>query len=332
MCLSYGLFLCLGLTILLTFLDYGLTYDEETGRFYGYSVLRWYSTFFKDKGALNYSNLYLYGGFFEAIAQATANITQRVFPLGVYEIRHLINALFGYFTIICAYKLGSHLSGHSGGFFSALFLTLTPGFYGHIFNNSKDVPFAALFSFSLYYMLLSYGSLPKLSKGLITKLSIAIGLTLGVRVGAVILFGYLLILWSCWLATQHLINRWRGQRLISAAWKLATSFIIILFLAWALMLIWWPWAQVSPLMHPYTAIKATKNFDWPLMVFFEGRFIVGTGLPWTYLPTWLAISLPEFYFMAFPVGCFLAYKSFPSFKKEAVHNEQLIKIGLLVFG
>ena len=38
--LSIGLFICLASIILTTFLDYGLTYDEEVSRWYGRMVLR----------------------------------------------------------------------------------------------------------------------------------------------------------------------------------------------------------------------------------------------------------------------------------------------------
>jgi hypothetical protein len=135
--LCYGLFFGLGLVILATFLNYDLTCDEEFGKTYGQYILRWYSTFFKDQSALGYYNLHLYGGFFEAISQLTASITENVLPIGVYELRHLINALFGFLGILAAYKLGTHVLGPKAGFFSALFLVVTPGFYGQMFNDSK---------------------------------------------------------------------------------------------------------------------------------------------------------------------------------------------------
>src|SRR5919199_6293072 len=43
---SYALFACVGLVICATFLDYGLTWDEEMHVNHGYHVLKWYSSFF----------------------------------------------------------------------------------------------------------------------------------------------------------------------------------------------------------------------------------------------------------------------------------------------
>ena len=101
---------------------------RQLAGFTGRYVIKWYLSFFKDQSALNYYNLYLYGGFFETFAQLTAHIGARILPIDVYEARHLINALFGLLAIFYTYKLAAHLSGPSAGFFSALFLTFTPGF------------------------------------------------------------------------------------------------------------------------------------------------------------------------------------------------------------
>ena len=328
---SRGLFICLGSIILATFLDYGLTYDERFGSGYGRLVLKWYASFFKDQSALGYYDLHLYGGFFEATAQAIVSLTRKISPLGFYETRHLINALFGLLGIYYTCKLGTHIAGPRAGFFSGLFLTLTPGFYGHIFNNSKDIPFAALFSLALFCILRTYSRLPAVSYRPVLETGLAIGLVLGVRVGGIILLGYLALLWIGWLAVQWMTGRYSERQLLVIGVRLARPFILIVIIAWAVMLMWWPWAQVAPLRNPYLAMKATANFDWPMTVFFNGRFVPGTELPRSYLPTWLMISLPEFYFIVLLLGCLVAIQFLTRAKKEPLRPERLIKIGLLLF-
>ena len=329
--LSYGLFLCLGLVIVTTFLDYGLTYDEEVAKWYGRFILRWYSTFFQDRSALGYYDLHLYGGFFEAISQLAVSICRKILPLDVYETRHLVNALFGFLAVCGAYNLGRHLSGPAAGFFSGLFLTLTPGFYGHLFNNSKDIPFAALFSLALFCIFRTYNRLPAVSYRPVLETGLAIGLALGVRVGGIILLGYLALLWIGWLSVQWMMGRYSERQLLVIGVRLARPFILIVIVAWTVMLMWWPWAQVAPLRNPYLAMKATANFDWPMTVFFNGRFVPGTELPRSYLPTWLMISLPEFYFIVLLLGCLVAIQFLTRAKKEPLRPERLIKIGLLLF-
>jgi len=328
--LSLALFACLVIVILTTFRDYGLTWDEAAQRAYGDYVLHWYGSFFQDRSALNYLDLYLYGGFFEIVAQSASH----VLPFGVYETRHLINALFGLITIVAAYKTGAHLLGSMGGFLSALFLTLTPVFYGHSFNNPKDVPFAALCAVALYFILRSWDELPRVSGKLMAKLGISFGLAMGVRVGGVIMLGYLALLWMAWLLTRlstHSSHVENSLSHTSAFVRLSFYFACIVLLAWAIMLLFWPWAQINPLVNPVLAMRAIAHYQWPGEVFFGGRMIRATELPWTYLPTWLAISLPEFYFVAPLAGCFVAIKLV--IKRNSFHafDGRILKVCLLVF-
>jgi len=326
--LAYGLLVCVFMAICTTFLDYGLTWDEQTQKSYGNFILKWYYSLLQDPSVLTYENLYLYGGFFESIAQVATVIS----PLGLYETRHFINAVFGSIAIVATYKLGTHISGPVAGFFAALFLTLTPVFYGHLFNNPKDIPFAALFVLAVYHVFLSYNFLPHLSKGLIIKLGIVIGLTLGVRVAGIVLFVYLMILWDGWLISQYIgkpsYTLAQTTRVMRSS---GFSLLVTILLAWAVMLVWWPWAQISPLFHPLQALRENTQFKWPGSVFYAGSSIPATELPWHYLPTWLAISLPEFYFIVLLIGCILGCRFVANFKNTPTHIEKLMKIDLLVF-
>lgn len=310
-----------------TFLDYGLTWDEEVQASYGNLVLRWYASWFRDGAALRYANLYLYGGLFDTLAQLAA----RVSPLGVYETRHLINALFGVFGIVGAYKLGSHLSGPLGGFFSAVFLTLTPVFYGHLFNNPKDVPFATLCLWAIYYLMLSYNALPRPPATLLVKLGITMGLALGVRVGGVLLVLYLAILWTGWLLVHMVRARSHTRTWLTDIPKIGGSFLLSILIAWGVMLVWWPWAQLSPLLHPLVALRKIAQFQWLGAVFFKGRFVLATAPPWDYLPTWFALVLPEFYFIALLAGCYLGGRWLTTRPKALAEIERLVKVGVLIF-
>ncbi len=136
-----------------TFRDYGVTADEGVQQRYGRRIVRWYATLGGDRSATERNNLYLYGGAFELAAQAV----QRVSPLGVYESRHLANATFGLAGIVAAWGLGRLLCGPAAGFASALFLALTPVYYGHCFANPKDVPFAAFYAAAAWAILRAAG-------------------------------------------------------------------------------------------------------------------------------------------------------------------------------
>jgi hypothetical protein len=72
--------------------------------------------------------------------------------------------------------------------------------------------------------------------------------------------------------------------------------------AWAVMIFWWPYAQLNPVLNPLRALGELSRFSWDHPVRFEGRDILSTELPWTYLPVWFANTLPEFYGVAAILG------------------------------
>ena len=241
-----GLYLIL---IIWTFRDYGVTWDEQWHSTYGEYILQWYQSHFRDWSAVNYWLLKYYGGFFDVVAQ----IATRGSRFGEYETRHLVSALFGLIGVAGAFKLGRYLGGPLAGFLAALFLVLTPRFYGHSFFNPKDLPFASLYLVSLYYIIQSVRYLPRIPRGLIVRLGIAIGLTLGIRIGGVLLLSYLA--WA--LCIWFLVGRHRGPETFpkhtnfrSALMTFAKGYFLVGAISYGLMLVWWPPAQVQPLLHP----------------------------------------------------------------------------------
>ncbi|HEX2986916.1 MAG TPA: glycosyltransferase family 39 protein, partial [Chloroflexota bacterium] len=310
-----------------TIRGYGITWDEEHHKEYGVILLNWYMSLGHDTEALSKWNLYYYGGFADTLAQLFA---QHV-PFGVYEARHIVCLLFGLVGIAATYGLGHRIAGPRGGFFSALFLTLTPVYYGHMFNNPKDIPFAAMFTLALLTMLLAFDSLPRVPKRRILLTGIVTGLAMGIRVNGVVLLALQALLWGGWLLGRCWCNPFSISRSIGhLAIDLGKRFVVVVLVAWSVMLVTWPWALVSPILHPLEALLRTTDYDWPLTVFFDGRFIKASELPSSYLPTWFAISMPEFYFAALQVGIILTAAFLRGFTPTMEHINRLLKTGLLV--
>jgi hypothetical protein len=292
---SWGLLLCLLLTIAATFRDYGITWDEESQSLYGRALVRWFASFFSDDSFLRVGNLFYYGGLFDIIAEIAASLT----PQSRYETRHLLGALLGFATVVAVHRIGTLLLGPVAGFFSALFLVLTPVFFGHMFNNPKDIPFAALCTVATLAMLIAWSDLPRLRFSRALCVGAAIGGALGVRAGGLILFVHLTTLFAAWM----FVNRSLGPPVDRAAIRsLARSFLTIAAVAWLVMLACWPWALASPLARPFEAMAALAHLDESRSMLFDGRVVYAGDLPRTYVPLWLAVSLPEFYLVAFLAG------------------------------
>jgi hypothetical protein len=315
--------------IVLTFRDYGVTWDEEVQSNYGEQVIRWYSTHFADRSALTYRDLKYYGGFFDAVAQSAT----RVSPFGVLETRHLANALFGVAGVIGTYKLGKYLAGPPSGFLAALFLILTPVYYGHSFNNPKDIPFAALTVFAMVYLVRSVRHFPRVPVGLTARLGLALGFTLAIRVGGAVLVGYMGIAACLWLVSRYGSGRRRNAyqtRIPTPVARLALWFLGTCAIAYAVMLVWWPYAQVDPIRNPLRALRVEAQFPHIIPMLFEGKTIAYPDIPWYYVGKWFLITIPEFFLIALVVAASLAGAAIYRAARKRGGGKQFIEYALLL--
>jgi hypothetical protein len=287
--LSFGIIVLSAVLALLTFRDYGVTWDEDAHNWYGNFVLDYYVSFFADRNALHWRDLYNYGAIFDTAAAAL----NRVSPMGTYETRHLLNALVGVLGLAGCYKLGQATGGARVGFLATLFLLLTPNYYGQMFNNPKDIPFAVGVVWATYYMVRMVLALPRPSLGLLAKLGVAIGMTMGVRIGGLLLFCYSCLLLALDGGWRTMVAR-RPVLLLEAGWTACWRVLLpVLLVAYPVMLIFWPWGQTDPIENPLRALAFFSHQNFPFNTLFAGRFVPASNLPWTYLPTHIALALPE---------------------------------------
>jgi len=303
----------LAVIVLLTFRHYGISWDEELQSQYGQAVFDYYASGFSDHRYDQIFNLYLYGGMFDGIAA----LCDAYSPLSIYETRHLLNAIVGMFGLWGVWRLGRLLGGGLAGFVALALLATTPAYYGHMFNNPKDIPFAVGVVWTLYFMIRALRIFPKASPTITLKLGIILGLTLGIRVGGVMLLGYwglALLAQAVALTHRHASEGWHPiwyvpsiaartptgtpatkngwRRIIAPIAALAIATLPVAVLAYAVMLICWPWAQEAPLDHPAEAFIQFSNFPQIVEVLLNGTTYLSTELPWYYVPVYFSIQLP----------------------------------------
>ncbi len=276
--------------ILCTFRHYGVTWDEELQSQYGQAVADYYASGFKDLHYAEIFNLYLYGGMFDGLASAIDHYT----PFFVYDTRHFLNALMGLLGLWGVWRLGRFLGGGAVGLIALIFCATVPSYYGHMFNNPKDIPFAAGIVWTMYFMSRSYA---KPTRATLMKLGLALGLTLGVRVGGAMIFAF-------WLAPMGVtallpLTRHADAKTFSVCvkdlWRRGWREVLpVGILAYVLMLICWPWAQQSPVLNPLRALSEFSNFPQDVEVLLDGTSYRSTELPWYYVPLYFGIQLPEF--------------------------------------
>ena len=293
--LTAALLLAALFLVAVSFRAYGVTWDEDMQRWYGNLVLDHYLALIgfaspPDWQALFvYADMYNYGAVFDLAASALTRLS----PLGLFETRHLLNAIVGLIGVAGCWKLGRRLGGPRAGFLAALFLLLTPNYYGQMFNNPKDIPFAVGCIWAVYYLVRIVPYLPRPPWRLVAKLAVATGLAMAVRIGGLLLLCYLGLLLSLFAVWQSIASRrlWVLVRTGSTVlWRVLLPVAVI---AYAIMLAFWPWAQSAPISHPLSALSVFSHEIFTAKVLFDGRLISAYALPWTFLPTYIALALPE---------------------------------------
>src|SRR5215213_8466014 len=301
--LAWVVLAMLGVAAALTFRDYGLGWDDFTHAQYGDLLLSLYSSGFHDTRALTFVNLYLYGGGFDMAAALFA----KVLPFDLFETRRLLGAAIGIAGLAITWRIGRRVGGALAGLLALVLLATCPLYYGHMFMNPKDAPFAvamALFLLGLIRLLDQY------PKPCPTTLFI-VGLGFGLSIGSLVLL----------FAIEARAGgiRAAGRRLGHLLLVLIPSAI----LAYAVMALIWPWGVAHPLNPVYAIEIFSHFFEKPWRELFDGMLIEPPDMPRSYVPMLLGLKLPELFLLlggAGVLGAFAAaFRSGISPRFRAIH-------------
>jgi hypothetical protein len=276
-----------GLVAACTFRDYGLGWDDYTHAEYADLLLRMYGSGFKDTGALSFANLYMYGGGFDMAAA----LLHKVIPLELFETRRLLGATVGIVGLAVTWRLGRRVGGPLAGLVALLLLALCPTFYGHMFMNPKDAPFAVAMMILLFGLVRLAEEYPHPSP----RTVLIVGLGAGLSMGSRILGGFALLYALAGfvpLLTEEI--RTHGTREAARRFaKVSYALVPGLILGYLIMGLIWPWSIIEP-GHPFLAATYFSHFfEKPWKEMFDGAIVSVPDMPWSYLPTLFALQLPE---------------------------------------
>jgi hypothetical protein len=297
--LSIALFVVLPVVVLLTFRDYGISWDERLQDGLGQNVLLFFTSLFRDKSALDLGDLNNYGGFFELMAA----IASRILPFGLYESRHLLIAVCGTLGILAVWKIGRFLGGPGAAFWAAVLLTLYPPYYGHMFINSKDIPFAAFYVWSTYYLLRLLRELPDVTRKTAAKFAVASGLTMAIRVGGLIVVCYLGLFTGVWFVYSWVFRRETVRFTRSFLLRTCGLLSAVSVTAYAIMLLFWPYGSSRPFSRPFIALHWLSH-------------VTAKVTPRDYIPQHLLYKLPELVLLFIPVAVCFGFRELLRFRKS----------------
>jgi len=270
-----------------TFRDYGLGWDDYTHSQYGALLVSLFQSNFADQRALSFVNLYMYGGGFDIVATLAA----KILPFGLFETRRLLGAAIGIVGLFATWRLGRRLGGPLAGLLAMTLLATCPLYYGHMFINAKDGPFAAVMALALLGLIRAFEEYPRATPATIALCGASIGLAIGARVlGGFAVANALLPL--CLIGAL----RWRAigaKPALSECGSFLVPLIPAAILAYLVMGLVWPWSVLSPL-NPFRAVEYFSNFfEKPWRELFDGQLIPVIDMPRSYVPTLFAVQVPE---------------------------------------
>lgn len=271
----------------LTFKDYGLGWDDYTQAEYGGLLLRGYNTGFTDQRAFHFVNLYAYGGGFDMLAAYAS----KFLPFDLWETRRLCGALVGIVGIIAVWRVARRIGGPLAGLLAVVLIATTPLYYGHMFINPKDGPFAVTMTIALLGTVRLFQEYPRPSAMTIAIAGIGFGLAIGTRIlgGFSVVYG--LVALAFVVAAEWHANGWGNTRRRLGAFLIGLVPVIVV--AYCVMALVWPWAAVDPTNPVKALLYFSEFFEAPWRELFAGQLIMVPEMPRHYVPQLMLLKLPE---------------------------------------
>lgn len=284
--------------------DYGVTFDEETQRYYGQMVYEYVVS--GNQTLLAYVDRF-YGPFFEFVLYSTEKLSGLQDLHDVFQWRHQVTFLSFFAGTLGFYGIARRLFRNGWiAVLGVLFLLLSPRIFAEAFYNSKDIPLLAAFTFAMWTLLV-FRERRSIRNLLLHALACAIATDIR-------LIGGLTALISVFLLSAPASDKEEKGGLHHAV--VLMGFLLSTFVFVALL---WPTLWKNPVSELALAIGRTIHYPWPGVVFFRQRYFLASRLPRYYLPLWIFITTPLLYLILGIIGLVASIKSLiraPDFRRN----------------
>jgi hypothetical protein len=147
----FFIFILLLLAGLLTFNEYGKSWDEEVMQIYADQSLHSYSTWY-ERGRVSFEHdiLKYYGPFLVMMVEIAVKYLGWIFEeVEPFDIRHFVYFLTYFAGTLAFYSIARRWFEQISAMGATLLFALQPVFWGHAFINPKDTPFLSLILLSI---------------------------------------------------------------------------------------------------------------------------------------------------------------------------------------
>ncbi len=286
----YPIFIFLVFYLVLSFLfykDFGITADEDTE----YISTRLLKQMLFDNASRDYlySKGWNYNPLEAPYSRAHLLIHILINTKNYYEWNHLINLILGSAAFILIYLfIYKALKSKFAAISAVLLLFLTPRFTGDLPGNPKDIPFAIMYTLSLFAIY--YFGTTK-NKPIIEYLSLAV--LIGITQSTRILGLTLLIIYAVFNLKMGLKDSLTLDNIKKSLMKTTYSTIFVGIGSIIVMVGFLPSLWESPVRNFIRLIAVSSTFDlWNHEILFMGSMLDKYNHPIIYLPIWFLITTP----------------------------------------
>lgn len=213
---------------------------------------------------------------------------------------------------------------------AALALLCMPEFYGHMFMNPKDVPFAAMHALSVWLLLEVIAEFPRPRWGRCLFFGVSVGLAMGTRLPGVVVIAYFGLA-AVLFAAGMTISQGRTVA-IGALRGLALRGLAIGGVAMAAMLPWWPAAHGRLFTSQVAALGELQVRAQSLPLIFEGRIYEAGDAPFYYALSIFILKVPIWIHVLLLAGAIFAMIGLRHAGWKAfLYDRQRLALATLVF-
>lgn len=288
---------------LLTFTDYGLSWDEPLFYDYAESIPGAYQGWNRlDENVYGPSaeDHKYYGPAYLLLGQGPKTAIQIILGRDDASAWHLVNFLSFILGVYFIYRLGTRFMTPNLAAVNAAFFALQPLLWGHAFINPKDMPFMTAFLSAVTLGLEWVDSIPErrtqsvvegwfwriLHAPAFAKLlpaSLALGITCAIRVIGPLAGALVFVYFSA--AFLRAPKSERKPFLLHLSAYVFGSLVLMFGL--------WPFLWADPLNRLLEVLRHMSNNPTELAVLFRGQIFPANALPARYFPQMLALTLTE---------------------------------------
>ena len=281
------LLLALLIVVAITFNQYGFTTDERLGFQRASNIYEFLASGAKNTQSVSRFDVFsIYGAMPDVIALAL----QKCVPELSFDSRHFISALFGVVGVYYLYRLTAVFIGAETGLIAAVLLICNPMWFGYMFFNLKDIPFATTLLASSFYGLVGLTGQPK-PWSVSLRFGVSLGLLAATKVIGPLILGFVLLVSLAFLYVTPGV-----QRVVNGKALLVRLLIGVISGAAGCLLgffFFWPQFFFFSISELGSVIEKFLNFkEWHIKVLLGGSYYPSDDVPWYYTITYIIISMP----------------------------------------